>query len=303
MNQNQIFGILLILVLLYLSHAGMIELTNKQILLTFILHIAMLFLLSNSILEGLTATSNEAVQNLGSVYNTENATLTNLQVTGTLKVGNSILMNGDSTATNKIEVYQNSDGTDPKMYFDKTGKFGISGSSQSYISSAGTYFSSDVSIGNNLILDGTNKWVLHSPDDGRKSLYIAPFGTTDWNWDLASSYDGTTGRFVPATINPSAPSVGTSNMQFPFGAYIGNGRNAGIPLPMTNGKLEDWGLPKNADDWVILAPGFAIKLWNTANAPDYSTRGDWKAQNITNSWQFYDMWRSDKMDFFSVYKV
>lgn len=302
MNQNQIFGIIIMLVLMYLSHEGIIELSQKQIILTFILHIAILFLLSNSVLEGLTGTSNEAVQNLGSIYNSSNATLTNLQVTGTLKVGNSILMNGDATATNKIEVYQNSDGADPKMYFDKTGKFGISGTGGSYISSAGSSISGDLSVGSNLILDGTNKWILHSPDDGRKTLYVAPFGTSDWNWGLATTIDGATGRFGMASIDSSAP-TSTSAWRLPFGAYIGDGRSVGIPLPATNGKLSDWGMAVNKEDWVMLAPGFGIKLWDTGQIPDYGSAGTWKAENITNNWQYYDMWGSNKMDYFSVYRV
>lgn len=297
MNQNQIFGIIIMLVLMYLSHKGIIELSQKQIILTFILHIAILFLLSNSVLEGLTGTSNEAVQNLGSVYNSSNATLTNLQITGTLKVGNSILMNGDATAQNKIEVYQNSDGADPKMYFDKTGKFGISGTGGSFISSAGTSFSSDVSIGNNsnLILDGTNKWIFHSPDDGRKTLYVAPYGTSDWNWGLASTIDGATGRFAPARINSTSGST-------PFGAYIGDGHSVGVPLPAT-GKLSDWGIAVNHEDWVMLAPGFGIKLWDAGPVPNYTSEGTLKIENYTNDWQYYDLWGSNKMDYFSVYRV
>jgi hypothetical protein len=35
-----------------------------------------------------------------------------------------------------------------------------------------------------LILDGTNKWIIHTPNDGRKTMYIAP-ATDDlksWKW-------------------------------------------------------------------------------------------------------------------------
>lgn len=157
MTNNQLFGMFLVTLLFYLSYVGTINISHKQLLTVFILNIAIFFLLSNSVIEGLTATSNEAIQNLGSVYNSTNATLTNLQITGTLKVGNSILMNGDSSAMNKIEIYQNSDGTDPKFYFDNTGKFGTSGQDGSYISPSSTMFSGDVSVGSNLSLDKTLK--------------------------------------------------------------------------------------------------------------------------------------------------
>jgi hypothetical protein len=43
----------------------------------------------------------------------------------------------------------------------------------------------DLNVGGNLILDNNNKWILHTPDDGRKTLYIAP-ATDDlkaWKWN------------------------------------------------------------------------------------------------------------------------
>jgi hypothetical protein len=37
-------------------------------------------------------------------------------------------------------------------------------------------------VGDNVIMSGKNSWILHTPDDGRKQLYIAP-GTDGGNWD------------------------------------------------------------------------------------------------------------------------
>jgi len=34
----------------------------------------------------------------------------------------------------------------------------------------------------NLIFDGTNGWIFHTPHDGRKTLYIAPKKDKDWDW-------------------------------------------------------------------------------------------------------------------------
>lgn len=301
MNQKQIIGLIIILFLLYLSHVKIIEVTNKQLLLIFIINVAILFLMSNTIFEELTATSNEAVQNLGSVYNSANATLTNLQVTGTLKVGNSILMNGDPNSTNKIEIYQNSDGLDPKMTFDKNGKLNLSSNSSvgSFISNNGSSLSGnlnasgDVVVKNNLILDGTNKWIFNTPDDGRKTLNIAPYGQTDWNWELVTTLDGTTGNF---RLPNKAPKT--------IGAYIGDGRDAQMPLVVGNGRLStDGSFCDNCEDYVVLLPGYGIKLWNTATAPNYTTAGDWKAENNTNSIAYYSLWGSNKMDFYSVYAL
>lgn len=40
----------------------------------------------------------------------------------------------------------------------------------------------DVSIGKDIVLEGSNRWVLHTPDDGRSSLYIAPYTKGKWDW-------------------------------------------------------------------------------------------------------------------------
>ena len=40
----------------------------------------------------------------------------------------------------------------------------------------------DLVVKGNIILDGDNKWIIHTPDDGRKTMYIAPWGNGDWNW-------------------------------------------------------------------------------------------------------------------------
>ena len=37
-------------------------------------------------------------------------------------------------------------------------------------------------VGDNVVMSGNNSWILHTPDDGRKQLYVAP-GTDGANWD------------------------------------------------------------------------------------------------------------------------
>lgn len=298
-NTHQMFGVFILSTLLYLSYYKFIDVNIlKQIVIIFIIYFSFNFIFKFDQIEGLTALSNESLQNLGSIYNTDNAVLTNLQVTGTLKVGNSVLINGDPTLPNKIEIYQNSDGKDPKMYFDNTGKLGVTnGTTSSYISNSETmlgslYVKSDASIGSNLVLDGTNKWILHTPDDGRNSLYIAPYGTTDWNWNLATTLDGSTGRFnLPSLPNDAV------------GAIIADGRDGHIHLKIGNGKLEDAGFCKNCEDYIVLAPWCGIKLWDTGSPPNYNSDGNWKKENKSNGWVRYDMWGSNKMDYYSVYKI
>ena len=60
---------------------------------------------------------------------------------------------------------------------------------KSYINSSGNgYFASDLQTDSNLILGGDNKWIFHTPDDGRKSLHISPWNGKD-NWDWSKGYE------------------------------------------------------------------------------------------------------------------
>lgn len=62
----------------------------------------MLLFTENSNLEHLTQISNESLQNLSSVYNAGSANLTNLNVTGTLTVGNTVIDQSNLTTKGNI---------------------------------------------------------------------------------------------------------------------------------------------------------------------------------------------------------
>jgi len=73
---------------------------NNNVFFLFILIIIIIIFYNTATAEHLTSTSvssNEAIQLLGSVYNSGNATLTNLNITGTLKVGDITLQGKDIT--------------------------------------------------------------------------------------------------------------------------------------------------------------------------------------------------------------
>jgi hypothetical protein len=74
-----------------------------------------------------------------------------------------------------------------------------------------------LSAGGDLLLEGDNRWVFHTPDDGRKILYVAPFKAdkTDWNWGASTQFSDNGDVFVPGNINMSNGwSINTSDGQF-----------------------------------------------------------------------------------------
>jgi hypothetical protein len=50
----------------------------------------------------------------------------------------------------------------------------------------------NTNVSGDLIKNGGNNWVFHTPDDGRRTLEITPskaYGNQDWNWDKATKID------------------------------------------------------------------------------------------------------------------
>jgi hypothetical protein len=43
--------------------------------------------------------------------------------------------------------------------------------------------------GGDMVMNGGNNWVFHTPDDNRRTMYITPSGTynqENWNWGAAT---------------------------------------------------------------------------------------------------------------------
>ena len=59
----------------------------------------------------------------------------------------------------------------------------------------------NTTIGDNLILGGDNSWILHTPDDGRKQLYIAPrtADKKDWDWGKQTQFMADGSVVIPPT--------------------------------------------------------------------------------------------------------
>ena len=56
-----------------------------------------------------------------------------------------------------------------------------------------TRFNDDVKVAGSMILEGNNKWIFHTPEDGKTSMYLAAFSNNTWDWDRQYSFanDGT----------------------------------------------------------------------------------------------------------------
>jgi filamentous hemagglutinin family protein len=47
-------------------------------------------------------------------------------------------------------------------------------------------------VRNDMAFTGGNNWILHTPDDKRRTMYVAPskaYGNEDWNWEAATELD------------------------------------------------------------------------------------------------------------------
>ena len=65
-----------------------------------------------------------------------------------------------------------------------------------------------IAVRDDIVYNGGNNWILHTPDDGRRTLYIAPsraYGNTDWNWGAQTRFepDGTV-HFANAQVSSDA---------------------------------------------------------------------------------------------------
>ena len=50
------------------------------------------------------------------------------------------------------------------------------------------FFANTICFSQDLISGGSNSWMFHTPDDGRTTLFIAPYITNDWQWGLATQF-------------------------------------------------------------------------------------------------------------------
>ena len=54
-------------------------------------------------------------------------------------------------------------------------------------------------VGHDLVLSGSNQWIFHTPDDGRKTLYVAPAIPGGWGWGDQYTFENN-GTFTSKAI-------------------------------------------------------------------------------------------------------
>jgi hypothetical protein len=75
-----------------------------------------------------------------------------------------------------------------------------------------------VIMGHDLISGGDNSWIFHTPDDGRKDLFIAPINPakSDWDWSKLTQFKAD-GTLVPRRIG-----IGTDQLADGIGLQLEN---------------------------------------------------------------------------------
>jgi hypothetical protein len=100
------------------------------------------------------------------------------------------------------------------------------------------------------VFNGGNNWIMHTPDDGRHHLYVAPSGTAgneDWNWAVQTRFD------PDGTVN--VKKLGIENNIFlkagGDGWYNGITRNNDLVITNVAERLHNSDKPING---IVLAP-------------------------------------------------
>lgn len=150
--------------------------------------------------------TNEGVQVMGSILNSGSGTIDNLTILGSLKIGNTTIDKdgaisiGEMTSIDKYGQIMIK-GPNSKYYLHTEGDVFVIRNSSSKedsryafgpdgyidmgkdIAASNIRVSGNLTVGQDLILDGKNKWIIHTPDtNSADRLYIAPMVGSDWVW-------------------------------------------------------------------------------------------------------------------------
>lgn len=88
-----------------------------------------------------------------------------------------------------------------------------------------------------------------------------------------------------------------------FAGVIIDGSGGFVPLYVGQGTMADIQFCVNCEDAVWLSPNYGLKLWNTNSPPDWNSAGTWQVENRTGVWKWYNIWGSNKMDYWKLYRL
>ncbi len=102
---------------------------------------------------------------------------------------------------------------------------------------AGNLSSGSMNTGGDLILDGDNKWIFHTPEsENRRTMYVAPLKADkkDWNWGASTQFHNNGDVYVPGSLS----TAGKMNVHAGSPSAVPGGH-------MTNGSLTIGDIHKN----------------------------------------------------------
>lgn len=56
-----------------------------------------------------------------------------------------------------------------------------------------------------LISEGSNKWIFHTPDDGRTTMWVAPWTNNEWQWGLATQFLNNGNMLIDGNLGIGTP--------------------------------------------------------------------------------------------------
>ena len=155
-------------------------------------------------------------------------------------------------------------------------------SANSTIVNGGLYVNSGISVKNDLVLQGDNQWIFHTPDDGRKTMYITPFTNNTWDWANSISFDNN------STINCNTINCNKLNKKENRARYIHIG-NKEVP-------------ELRQDYWTIIeakvydSAGINIALNKPVSILEGSAIADTIPGNVTNNLIFNNNTQGENMN-------
>lgn len=277
-------------ILIVLKILKIIEIETKYIFVLAVLSILLTYDYNNT--EHLE--NAEAIQALASVYNTGKAVLGELEV-------NKLTVRGEANIGGRFTSLARSDFGDDVRFGNNKWVIHVPADNifrvapiendwgaweKGFMANAG----GDLFVKRDLVLDGSNSWILHTPNDGRKSMYITPKGTGDWDW----------GNSIEMTNNKN---IITGIKNDGFVGFFGDASGHPVPIYVGQGVLTDLSVNLNSEDYITIAPGYGVKLWDAVGVTDWTTGEVYKFENTTNNWKHYNLWGSNRCDYWKAYRL